>query len=106
MVKSLSAPEVKALLENETEIVLLDVREQWEYDLVHIPGARLAPLSEFREHFASLDKNAKTIVYCHHGSRSLNACAFLAGNGFREVYNLEGGINSYSAFVDPSLATY
>jgi rhodanese-related sulfurtransferase len=105
MIKSFSAQEVKKLLDTDPGIELLDVRELWEYDIVHIPGARLVPMSEFQIHFPTLDKNKKTVVLCHHGSRSLNVCAFLASKGFQHVYNLEGGINAYATLVDPSLAT-
>lgn len=106
MVNSLSTPELKHILDTEKEIVLLDVREQWEYDIVHIPGSRLAPLSSFQMHLNSLDRQSRIIVYCHHGARSRSVCEFLAANNFTDVTNVEGGIDAYAALVDPSLPRY
>lgn len=97
---------MQELLQAEPETLLLDVREKWEYDLVHIPGCTLIPMSQFMNHLDTLNKDKKTVVYCHHGSRSFNVCAFLVSKGFKEVYNLDGGINDYAMLVDKTLATY
>lgn len=106
MINTLSPEQVKELMISEPETLLLDVREQWEYDVVHLPGSILAPMSEFMKHLESLDKDKKTVVYCHHGARSLSVCAFLTSKGFTDVANLDGGINEYALTVDKTLARY
>ena len=85
--------------------VLLDVREPWEYELARIPGSRLVPLSELPERLRELDPGAETVVICHHGLQSAHATRFLYRSGFRDVYNLEGGLDAYSG-VYPSVPRY
>ena len=82
--------------------LLLDVREPWEYELAHLPGAVLVPLGELPE----ADLPAKPIVvYCHHGIRSATAREQLEARGFSAVH-LAGGIDAWSRERDPSLARY
>jgi rhodanese-related sulfurtransferase len=86
--------------------LLVDVREPDEYELARVEGARLLPLSLFNEWAPSLDPERETVFICHHGVRSAQVCAFLARQGFRKVYNLSGGIDRWSAEVDPSIPRY
>lgn len=88
------------------DLLLVDVREPDEYELARVEGARLLPLSLFNEWAPSLDPERETVFICHHGVRSAQVCAFLARQGFRKVYNLAGGIDSWSAEVDPSVPRY
>jgi len=74
---------------------LLDVRQPREYEEGHIPGARLIPLAKISDQIATLPVNKPTIVYCAIGGRSEMAARFLVGQGFREVYNLRGGIKAW-----------
>jgi rhodanese-related sulfurtransferase len=88
------------------EMLLIDVREPAEYQLARIEGARLLPLSQFNEWAHSLDPCVETVVMCHHGIRSAQVCAYLAGQGFEKVSNLEGGIDRWSCEVDASVPRY
>ncbi|WP_243301327.1 rhodanese-like domain-containing protein [Geothrix oryzisoli] len=83
----------------------LDVREPWEYDLAHIPGAILIPLGQLAERAGELDLARPVAAYCHHGSRSLHALRFLSGAGFTDIAHLAGGIDAYSR-LDPSVPRY
>lgn len=74
---------------------LLDVRQPWEYEEDHIPGAKLVPLGELKEGTKDLDPDKPTLVYCAIGGRSRVAAQLLSGRGFKEVYNLSGGIKAY-----------
>ena len=88
------------------DLLLIDVREPEEYELARVEGARLLPLSLFNEWAPSLDPERETVFICHHGVRSAQVCAFLARQGFRKLYNLAGGIDRWSAEVDPSVPRY
>lgn len=85
---------------------LVDVREEAEYDLARVEGARLLPLSRFDEWAAALDPDGEVVFMCHHGVRSAQVCAVLARAGFRKLHNLAGGIDLWSTEVDPSVPRY
>lgn len=86
--------------------VLLDVREQWEYDIAALPNAKLVPLGTLQQATPTLDRSADYVVYCHHGGRSAMAAQWLRAQGFAQVANLEGGIDAWSLEVDASVPRY
>jgi rhodanese-related sulfurtransferase len=92
--------ELSTLLTND-DLVILDVREPYEWSYTRIPGARLMPLGTIPAAAASLDRDSNIIVYCHHGARSADAGHALIAAGFRRVRNLIGGIDRWSREVDP-----
>ena len=104
---------VKKLLDEtnsatEKSFVLLDVREQNEYDFVSIDGSRLLPLSELQDRIGELEplKDTHIIIHCHHGGRSLNATQVLRQQGFTQVQNMAGGIDDWSLQIDPEVPRY
>jgi adenylyltransferase/sulfurtransferase len=102
----ITVEEVKARLDAGEEFVLIDVREPREFQFCRIEGAQLRPLGQIRQWMQSLDKNAETVVYCHHGMRSDQAAVFLAHNGFTNVRNMIGGIDEWSRRVDAAVPRY
>lgn len=76
----------------EDGAVLVDVREQNEYDEAHIPGSRLAALSTLAQTYEDLPKDKPLIMQCRSGARSARAAAYLLENGYTDVVNLKGGI--------------
>ena len=96
-VKSLEAEEAKDYMarHREGDYLILDVRQPGEYQEAHIPGARLLPLPELPGAYQTLDPDKPTIVHCAMGGRSRVATQMLSGLGFKEVYNLAGGIKAY-----------
>jgi len=88
------------------EVLLVDVREPHEWDICHIEGARLIPLSEFTQRLHELDSASNIVLYCHKGQRSLRALRFLEKAGFRKLWNLKGGINEWALSVNPDLPRY
>jgi rhodanese-related sulfurtransferase len=82
------------------EAVLIDVREMPEYQRAHIAGAMLVPLSAFDPRRIPQD-GTKVVLQCAVGARSANACAYLQAQGFKDLYNLAGGINAWSAIGLP-----
>ena len=90
------------------DAVLLDVREPFEYDLVHLDGAVLVPMTRLPAGIekAIPDRTRPIIIYCHHGIRSVHAAAFLEHLGYEAVHNLTGGIDRLSIEVDPDVPRY
>ncbi len=74
---------------------LVDVRQPGEYEQDHLPGAKLVPLNILTEGGGDLDPGKPTIVYCRAGGRSHAAAQYLAGQGFREVYDIGANIQSW-----------
>jgi rhodanese-related sulfurtransferase len=79
----------------ERGALLLDVREDSEFELGHAPGALHIPLSELPDHLAELTKDSQIVCVCRSGGRSARAATFLAENGFT-VVNLEGGMTAWA----------
>ncbi len=102
----ISPQELKQRLDANESVLLLDVREPSEYDIVHLEGARLIPLNTLPNHIDSLPQDQEIVVYCHHGQRSLYATAYLQQNGFTAAKNLIGGIDQWTAEIDPTLPRY
>jgi len=98
--------EAKLKLDKGEKVVLLDVREPWEYDLARIQGAKLIPMGELQQRANELDPESEIIVYCHHGVRSFHATLFLQQMGFTKAKNLAGGIDGWSLRADPSVPRY
>ncbi|MBT0962306.1 rhodanese-like domain-containing protein [Denitromonas iodatirespirans] len=86
--------------------VLLDVREPWEFELCHLDGSVLMPMSSVPVRLDELDPAAQTVVICHHGGRSMQVALFLAQRGFDQVINLAGGVAGWAAQVDPGMPQY
>jgi adenylyltransferase/sulfurtransferase len=103
---TISPKELKARLEKGDNLVLLDVREQWEYDLAKLAGSILIPLGTLPQSMAKLDRKAEIIAICHHGMRSADATNFLLQQGFASVKNLVGGIDAWSVQVDGTVPRY
>lgn len=86
--------------------VLLDVREPWEWNLCRLPGAVLIPLHKLPARVEELNKEAETVVICHHGVRSYQAARYLESAGFTDVINLSGGVAAWADEVDPAMPRY
>lgn len=104
--EDLKPKQVKALLEQDPKVVLLDVRESHEYDIVHIEGARLIPLSELPFRTNELDTADTVVVHCHHGPRSQQAVKILQRFGFKKLKHLHGGIDAWAEEVEKEMARY
>ena len=92
-------PEVtaeEAISEVAGGTILLDVREQEEWDAGHAPDARLVPLSQLQERVSELPEDTRILVVCHSGMRSMRATAFLRSEGLDAV-NVVGGMVAWAA---------
>lgn len=100
--QQISQQEAKEMMDSQ-EVILLDVREQEEYDQGHIPGAVLLPVGTISEETAGAaipEKEDTVLVYCRSGNRSKTAAAALAQLGYTNVYEF-GGINTWPYETEP-----
>lgn len=106
LMRILKARELQQLLQERPDAVhLLDVREDWERQLVSIDGSQHIPLGQLKSRIGELPLGGELAIYCHHGMRSQQAALFLESQGFQTI-NLQGGINAWATEVDPTLARY
>lgn len=107
--------ELKEWMLARQDLILLDVREPYEFPRARIPYEQVvqAPLSDLaRKHLEGLPEQVKAdrtktlVVLCHHGIRSAQVAAWLIDLGWESVYNLAGGIDAYARTVDPSVGLY
>ena len=102
----ISAADAAAAAGHDRSTVLVDVRERFEWDIVHVNGARHVPLRELPARLRELDGHADVLVYCHHGTRSRQAVELLKAAGFSKARSVRGGIDAWATEVDPRLARY
>jgi molybdopterin/thiamine biosynthesis adenylyltransferase/rhodanese-related sulfurtransferase len=105
-VKEITPREVAQKLARGDDFDLIDVREPFEWEIAHIEGARLVPLSTFPAAIRDLDASREIVVQCKVGGRSARAADALIAAGFRNVWNLAGGITRWSDDVDPTIVKY
>jgi rhodanese-related sulfurtransferase len=101
------SPQEAAALLAEGSARLIDVREPWEIATVHIEGSVAMPMGDVPARAnQELDPDERLLVVCHHGVRSMNVAFWLRGQGFEQAQSVRGGIDAWSAEVDPSVARY
>ena len=104
-IKQISAPELKTMIDRGETFEFVDVRTDMEREIAAIDGARLLDQSYYDELMAK-DKTTPMVFQCHHGMRSQSAAEHFEAAGFTTLYNLEGGIDAWSALVDPKVPRY
>jgi rhodanese-related sulfurtransferase len=99
---------LKASLDASQDLLLVDCREQDEYNLVRIEQAMLMPMSEIQARLGELEPHRQRhiVVHCHHGGRSMRVTAWLRQQGFANVQSLAGGIDQWAAEIDRGLPRY
>ena len=105
-VEEVAPMELKRKIDLGERLVLLDVREPFEYALCRIENSKLIPLGELRRRVGELDRSAETVVYCHTGVRSARAVELLSSEGFSRARNLKGGIRAWAEQVDRKIPIY
>ncbi len=85
---------------------LIDVREPQEWEIAHLPAARLIPKGELPGRLGELSQTDEILVHCRSGVRSADAVLFLRQMGFKKVKNVKGGILAWAREVDPSVPVY
>ncbi len=105
---TITAAELKAMLDRDDDIFLIDVREPNEYEIVSIPGATLIPKDQFLNGSAleKLPQDKRIVLHCKSGARSAECLAVLKNAGFSDAVHVGGGVLSWVSTVDPSLPVY
>jgi sulfur-carrier protein adenylyltransferase/sulfurtransferase len=105
---TISATDLKGMLDRGDNIFLVDVREPNEYEIVSIPGATLIPKDQFLTGAAleRLPQDKRIVLHCKSGARSAEALAVVKNAGFSDAVHVGGGVLAWVAQVDPSLPTY
>lgn len=114
MLPEITVAQLAEKLKSQEEFILLDVREPHELNFARLSDSRLqtTPMSRLaREGTKALSESAQTkeasiYVMCHHGNRSGQVTAWLAQQGWKNVFNVHGGIDEYARKVDPSVGFY
>ncbi len=114
MFPEISVTELGEKLKSEEKFVLLDVRELEELEYAKIEDSRLevTPMSRLSSEGANAlsgvvrSQEIPVYVMCHHGTRSAQVTGWLAQQGYKNVFNIGGGINAYARQVDSSIGFY
>ena len=102
----ITAQDLRTEWDRSPDLLVIDVREPHEYEIAHIDGAVLIPLSELPTRLGELDGHREIVTHCHHGARSLKALEILKAAGFSKVRSLRGGIDAWAVNVDPGIPRY
>jgi rhodanese-related sulfurtransferase len=101
------SPSEAANLLREQKARVIDVREPWEFAAARIEGSLPMPMGDVPSRAnLELDPEERLIVVCHLGVRSMNVAVWLRNQGFEQVQSLRGGIDAWSAEVDPAVGRY
>jgi adenylyltransferase/sulfurtransferase len=104
--QEISVKELKLMMDAKEDFQLIDVREQYEYDICHI-GGELIPMGEVADNVEKISKDKKVVVHCRSGKRSATIIQMLENeHGYKNLYNLKGGILAWADEIDSSIAKY
>jgi rhodanese-related sulfurtransferase len=104
-VPEIQAEELKQRLDQGDKLFLLDVRDEYEYEISNI-GGHLIPLPELAKRLDELSVDEEIVAVCKHGPRGVKAAEYLRQHGFKKVSNLRGGIHAWSDRVDRKVRKY
>jgi sulfur-carrier protein adenylyltransferase/sulfurtransferase len=105
---TITATQLKEMLDNDEKIFLIDVREPNEYEIVSIPGSVLIPKDQFLNGNAleQLPQDRRIVLHCKSGARSAECLAVVKNAGFSDAVHVGGGVLAWVNQVDPSLPVY
>jgi rhodanese-related sulfurtransferase len=98
--------QLRQRLDRGDKLLLIDVREPHEHQICRIEGAQLIPMRTIPASLQALDTGDDVICYCHHGMRSMDVAVWLRGQGIEKAQSLAGGIERWSAEIDPQVPRY
>lgn len=101
-----SVDELKDKIDNKEDFILVDVREQNEFDICSLGGLEI-PMSQIMTRYQEIPKDKPVIIHCKSGKRSANVISALEQNfGYDNLSNLEGGILAWADEIDPEMDRY
>jgi adenylyltransferase/sulfurtransferase len=104
-IPDMSVQELDALRQANADVFILDVRNPDEYALCNL-GGHLIPMNELPTRLGELNPEQQIVIHCHAGGRSRRATEYLIQQGFKNVFNLRGGITAWANEIDPKMAKY
>ena len=105
-IQEIDASTLKKQIDSHADIELIDVREEYEVEICKIKDSTHIPMNQIPNHLNDLDNKKKLIIICKSGVRSYHVCQFLHQEGFKNIYNLKGGIINWALEIDNSLELY
>ncbi len=105
-IEEINVKDLKRRLDAKEDFDLIDVREESEWQISRIPGARLIPLGELPNRLKELDPSREILLQCKSGGRSGRALQMLKGKGFKHLKNVVGGIEAWATEIDPKMPRY
>jgi rhodanese-related sulfurtransferase len=108
LIPQITVHELSARIADGEPVFLLDVREPDEHAYAALPGSVLIPLGDLPGRVQEIAPPGRTltVVYCHHGIRSLTGAALLQRAGLESVASLAGGIDAWSRLIDSKIPRY
>jgi rhodanese-related sulfurtransferase len=114
MIPEITVSELSEKLRSEDQFILLDVREPHELSFARLTDSRLevTPMSQLAQEGTDVlsesakSKDSTIYVICHHGNRSGQVTAWLAQQGWKNIFNVRGGIDEYARQIDHSVGFY
>jgi len=98
--EEINSRELRSRIAGKEAPIVIDVREEYEYQQGHIPGAKLMPLGSFVRKLVTLEKSAPYVLVCASGSRSRRAAGAMARAGFGKVSNLRDGMIDWDGKIE------
>jgi len=105
-VKEIEPTDLKNKIDNKDDFLLIDVREPSEIEISKIKESIHIPMAEIPNNIDQINSNKLVIVMCKSGGRSANVCEYLIQNGFKDIYNLNGGIIKWALEIDSDMLIY
>jgi len=103
--KEIGVEELNQWRESGKDFQLIDVREDYEYEIAHLDG-ELIPLSQIEAKIDRISSDREVVIHCRSGARSADAIRVLEKKGFKNLYNLKGGILAWADQIDDTMAKY
>ena len=103
--KEVSVSELKKMKDSKEDFQLVDVREEHEVEIATI-GGELIPMGDIMDNLDKISKDKKVVVYCRSGGRSGAITQALEAQGFKNVYNMKGGILAWATEIDTAMTKY
>ena len=103
---TISVHELKRKIEGNGGFTIVDVREEFEYEIARIEDSKLIPLGELPARLDELQQDEEIVLLCKSGARSAHAAELLRAAGFTRAHNLEGGIDAWADKIDPAMPKY
>ncbi len=97
--------QVQSMIENGEKFLILDCREDLEFQAARIEGAVLIPMRQIPQRLSEIPRDQPVVVYCHAGMRSYNAASWLKQQGVNAL-SMSGGIDRWSIEIDPKVPRY